>query len=55
MQYRIFPLNADFKGLFLDLKKRGGCKFGDFFVKKVGCIVSQLVPKLNFFINENIC
>ena len=29
MQYRKFPLSADFKGLFLGIHERGGCKFGD--------------------------
>ena len=29
MQYRKFPLYADFKGLFLGIHGKRGCQFGD--------------------------
>ena len=39
MQYRKFSLNADLKGLFLDIHGKRGCKFGD--SKTRGCPLSK--------------
>ena len=51
MRYRKFPLNADFKGLFLGFHANMGCELeiakpGGVLCQKGGAVVSQLVTKL---------